>query len=158
MVRLMHPSSWMVCFRGCVLHQSRFKYWRSVTCKASWLDSSTSSAGDDEPCRCRGPEPGCGGCCCCSDSFGLFLSGWGMAPCEPRFLLESTGEDIRLTMKTTLQKIRVELAILGEKKENSASIPFYAQLSKPLRCVKDHSSSLPYLKWHLERDSAVNKR
>ncbi|KAK5916630.1 hypothetical protein CgunFtcFv8_011597 [Champsocephalus gunnari] len=75
MVRLTQPSSWMVCFRGCVLHQSRFKYWRSVTCNASWLDSSTSSAGEDEPCLCREPEPACGVCGCCSDSFGLLLSG-----------------------------------------------------------------------------------
>lgn len=40
-----------------------------------------------------------------------------MAPCEPRFLLESTGDDSNQMMKTILQKIRVELAILGEKKK-----------------------------------------
>lgn len=40
-----------------------------------------------------------------------------MAPCEPRFLLESTGEVSSPMMKTTLQKIRVELAILEEEKK-----------------------------------------
>lgn len=42
-----------------------------------------------------------------------------MAPWEPRFLLESAGEDSSPMMKTMLQKTRVEFAILGEKEENS---------------------------------------
>lgn len=42
-----------------------------------------------------------------------------MAPCEPRFRLQSTGEDSSPMMKTILQKIRVELAILGEKKKDN---------------------------------------
>lgn len=61
-----------------------------------------------------------------------------MAPCEPRFLLQSTGEDSSPMMKTILQKIRVELAILGKKKDNlSPMFPrLDAQMSKVLRCVK----------------------
>lgn len=42
-----------------------------------------------------------------------------MAPCEPRFRLQSTGENRSPMMKAILQKIRVELAILGEKKKDN---------------------------------------
>lgn len=38
-----------------------------------------------------------------------------MAPCEPRFLLESAGDESSPMMKTTPQRTRVELAILGER-------------------------------------------
>ncbi len=66
-----------------------------------------------------------------------------MAPCEPRFLLESTGEDSNPMMKTILQKIRVELAILGEKKKIDHPHGFNAGrfthgCHKALRCVKTH--------------------
>lgn len=61
-----------------------------------------------------------------------------MAPCEPRFLLQSTGEDSSPMMKTILQKIRVELAILGKKKDNLSPVfpRLDTQMSKVLRCVK----------------------
>lgn len=87
MVRLLQPSSWIVCLRGWVLHQSRFRYLRSVMCSASWLDSSTSSAGIEVPfplSRCL--EPDCCCVCICSESLGWSLSGGGIAPWDPRFL------------------------------------------------------------------------
>lgn len=60
-----------------------------------------------------------------------------MAPCVPWFLLQSTGEDSSPMMKTILQKIRVELAILGKKKDNSPMFPrLDLQMPKILRCVK----------------------
>lgn len=79
MVRLRQPSSRMVCFSGCVLHQSMRRYRRSVTCRASWLDSRTSSVADTgpgdpreiSPLRAGGRQP--------SGSFGLYLFGCGNA-------------------------------------------------------------------------------
>lgn len=79
MVRLRHPSSWMVCLSGCVLHQSSRRYRRSVTCSASWLDSSTSSVVAIGPVP-REINPLIGGCWHLSDSFGLYLFGCGKAP------------------------------------------------------------------------------
>lgn len=35
-----------------------------------------------------------------------------MAPCDPRFLFETAGEEIKPMMKTILQSTRAELAIL----------------------------------------------
>lgn len=35
-----------------------------------------------------------------------------MAPCDPRFLFETAGEEIKPMMKTIPQRTRVELAIL----------------------------------------------
>ena len=58
-----------------------------------------------------------------------------MAPCEPRLLLQSTGEESSPMMKTMLQRIRVELAILGKKK-NHYDPRLNAQMSKVLRSVK----------------------
>lgn len=116
MVWLLQPSSWIVCLSGCVLHQSLFRYFRSVTCNASWLDSSTSSV-DLAFSFPRGLEPGCGGgCWVCSESLGWALSGEGMVPCDPRFLLVPSAEGRRRLNKRRTPTAETVRAILRIQK------------------------------------------
>lgn len=117
MVWLLQPSSWIVCLSGCVLHQSLFRYFRSVTCNASWLDSSTSSV-DLAFSFPRGLEPGSGGCWVCSESLGWALSGEGMVPCDPRFLLLPSPEGSRRLNKRKTPTAETMQAILRIQKRN----------------------------------------
>lgn len=121
MLRLRQPSSRMVCFSGCVLHQSRRRYRRSVTCSASWLDSSTSSVEVEDP-DAREMNLLMGGWRHLSGSSGLSLFGCGTAlwAVPESTLLSGEGKSA-----ATVQNISTEREhIVGPARKTDG---FYAQ-------------------------------